>query len=954
MEAIAHFEVSLSHWRAAQDHVEAARTLMTIGMFYAQSGDRQRAMEYTTQGLSVAEASHDRRMEAWALENLATVWNNFADMRKAIEYADQALPMMREVGDRSGEADALNNLGRAYALTGEPRKGIDYFEGAMRVYREIQIRESMAAVAGNLGVIHNRLGENQLALEYHQQSLALNRETGNQGGEAITLSNIGSCYQDLGEFQKALDSYSAALDINRRLDRRHNMGSNFHNIASAYDSLGDRQHALQFYQQALEIFRVSDDQWSIGNTTNNIGTVYGELRDYPSAIKFFNEALTFRRAVGNRGGEAVTLNNIGKTYLLLGNRDEALDHFERALAIHREAGQKLSLTATLRNLGTFYQESGTYERASSYLEEALETSRTIRDRQGEASTLAVLASLERDRGDSKKAYEMAEAALAAFESVRASVFSPTLRASFFTSAREAQEIDIDALIRLHNEGAALLASEKSRARSLLEMLGESGVEIRRDADAAVVGREHELQQLIAAKADRQVRLLAGEHTEGDASSVAAELDALTTELEQVQSRIRDTSPAYAALTQPSPLDLREIQTKVLDQGTVLLEYALGSRKSVLWVVTPSSTNLFELPAKAEIESAAKRVYDLLTARNRKLEKESSASRAARVRQADEAFGAAAAKASAMLLGPAAAHIAHKRLLIVAEGVLQYLPFSALPEPGSIGSPVPLIANHEIVSAPSASVLAILREETAGRSPAEKGVAILADPVFNANDARIGRQQKTPEVISAPDAHRSAADVGVQEFVRLRFSRTEAEEIARLAPAGSTLKALDFDASRDTVLNPEFGQYRILHFATHSLLNNEHPELSGVVLSLVDRAGRPQNGFLRLYDIYNLRLVSDLVVLSACQTALGEDVTGEGLIGLTRGFLYAGAPRVVATLWEIDDRTTAELMRRFYEAMLKRGERPASALRAAQIAMWKAKGWDAPYYWAAFTLQGEWR
>jgi CHAT domain-containing protein len=196
-------------------------------------------------------------------------------------------------------------------------------------------------------------------------------------------------------------------------------------------------------------------------------------------------------------------------------------------------------------------------------------------------------------------------------------------------------------------------------------------------------------------------------------------------------------------------------------------------------------------------------------------------------------------------------------------------------------------------------------------------------------------------------------LGTQDFVRLRFSRNEAEEIARLAPS-ATLKALDFDASRKTAMSPDLAQYRIVHFATHSLLNNEHPELSGVVLSLVDRDGRQQNGFLRLYDIYNLRLGSDLVVLSACQTALGEEIKGEGLIGLTRGFLYAGAPRVVATLWEIDDRTTAEAMKKFYEFMLARGERPAAALRDAQVAMWKTRGWDAPYYWAAFTLQGEWR
>jgi CHAT domain-containing protein len=189
---------------------------------------------------------------------------------------------------------------------------------------------------------------------------------------------------------------------------------------------------------------------------------------------------------------------------------------------------------------------------------------------------------------------------------------------------------------------------------------------------------------------------------------------------------------------------------------------------------------------------------------------------------------------------------------------------------------------------------------------------------------------------------------------LRFSRTEAEQIARLASSGGVLKALDFDASRETALRSELGQYRIVHFATHSVLNNEHPELSGVVLSLVDRYGRPRDGFLRLYDIYNLDLRADLVVLSACQTALGEEIRGEGLIGLTRGFLYAGAPRVVATLWKIDDRTTAEVMQRFYEQMLGRGRRPPDALRAAQIELWKMRGWDAPYYWAAFTLEGEWR
>jgi CHAT domain-containing protein len=190
--------------------------------------------------------------------------------------------------------------------------------------------------------------------------------------------------------------------------------------------------------------------------------------------------------------------------------------------------------------------------------------------------------------------------------------------------------------------------------------------------------------------------------------------------------------------------------------------------------------------------------------------------------------------------------------------------------------------------------------------------------------------------------------------RLLFSGEEAKAILSLAPAGDALKALDFAASRATAMSDELGKYRIVHFSTHGLLNNLHPELSGIVLSLVDEHGRPQDGFLRLHDIYNLKLPADLVVLSACQTALGKEISGEGLVGLTRGFIHAGAARVVASLWKVDDRASAELMKNFYREMLKEKQRPAAALRAAQVAMWRQKRWQSPYYWAAFTLQGEWR
>jgi CHAT domain-containing protein len=309
----------------------------------------------------------------------------------------------------------------------------------------------------------------------------------------------------------------------------------------------------------------------------------------------------------------------------------------------------------------------------------------------------------------------------------------------------------------------------------------------------------------------------------------------------------------------------------------------------------------------------------------------------------------------------------KRLLIVGDGALQYLPFGALPAPeteeqrdgetrgqGKSAIRNPLIVEHEIVHLPSASALAVLRRELAERKPAARTVAVLADPVFSADDARVKSGAKTQAgEESSSDLTRSMNDVR-GELGRLLLTRDEAEAILSVTPQTDGFGALDFRANRATAISEELSRYRIVHFATHGLLNSEHPELSGVVLSLVDEQGRTQDGFLRLHEIFNLRLPAELVVLSACQTGLGKEIKGEGLVGLTRGFMYAGAARVVASLWQVNDAATAELMKRFYRRMLKDGMRPAAALRAAQIEMWKKPQWQSPFYWGGFALQGEWK
>jgi CHAT domain-containing protein len=591
----------------------------------------------------------------------------------------------------------------------------------------------------------------------------------------------------------------------------------------------------------------------------------------------------------------------------------------------------------------------------------------VGDHNGEAVTLLRIAQVEQKRGNLTQARQTVEQAIGLIESMRTNTDSQEFRASYFASRQEFFESYIDVLMQMHKQNqdaafdaVALEVSERARARSLLELLKESRAYIRLGVDSLLLARERSLQQRLNARAAAQVGLLNRKHTPEQADAAAKEIAAITTEYEEVQAQIRTRSPRYAALTQPQPLGLTEIQQQALDEDTLLLEYALGEKRSYLWLVSHRSIDSYELPPRAEIEAAARRVYEPLTARPK------------RGTPPDPQLIAQARTLSRMLLGPVAPRLGAKRLVVVAPGALSYLPFAALPSPEDEKRPAgdyePLVAEHEVVSVPSASVLSIIRRETAGRQRAAKLVAVLADPVFESSDPRLssaknGSSSGEPPAAPPADAEHSELARAIRTmnfsdaragFTRLPFSRQEAESIIALTPKATGLKATDFNASRALALSRQLSQYRILHFATHGLLNSERPELSGLVFSLIDREGKPQDGFLRLHEIYNLQLNADLIVLSACETGLGKEIKGEGLIGLTRGFMYAGAPRVVASLWNVDDLATAELMKLFYQRMLKDGLPAGAALRAAQLELSRQKRWASPYFWAGFVLHGEWK
>jgi len=875
--------------------------------------------------------------------------------RKAIEQYGEALRLMREAGDRRGEAMTLTNMGTIYNLLGEPQKAIEHLDQALTVWHAVGDRHLEAITLLIKGGVYNALGEPQKALDSYSAALPVMRAVGDQNGEALTFTQIGSVYRVFGEPQWALDHFAQALPLFRALGDRRNEATVLNNMGTVYALLGELQKALHYFDQVLPLARARKDHRLETVALSNIGNIYNLLGEPKKALEYLDPALAVARANDERKAEAGVLTHMGTAYSALEDkRKDAVEYFERALQLRVAMSDRQGEAITLNHFGRAFDLWKEPRKALENYDKALAIWRAVGDRNGEVAALYGIARAQSETGDLLQAKATSEAALAIINTLRTKVASRYLRASYFASVQDIYKLHIDLLMQLHRrqpaagfDVAALKTYEQARARSLIDMLAEASADIRQGVDPGLLARERSLQQSLNAEAELQMRLFGGQHKEESASAVRRKIEELLTQLLAIEAELKAKSPRYAALTQPAPLGLSEIQNSVTGDATLLLEYSLGEERSYLWAVTATSFASYELPPRTEIEAAVRRCYELLTARNQYVKFETADEKRERVGQADAEYPNAATALSQMLLGPVAAQLGGKRLLVVPDGALEYLPFAALTIPNTRGPFVPLIVEHEVTSIPSASTLAVLRRELQERPPAEKVVAVFADPVFDKTDERVSGGMSR----NAGGHHGAPAESPALQ--RLPYTRQEAEAILALAPATGRKAALGFEANRVAVMSEDLSKYRIIHFATHSFLDSTHPELSAIALSMLDRQGRSQEGFLRSHEVFNLRLGAELVVLSGCRTGLGKEVKGEGLYGMTRGFMYAGSKRVLVSLWDVQDLATARLMTDFYRGLLgPKRSNTAAALRAAQIAIWREGRWQAPYYWAGFVLQGE--
>ena len=962
-KAITKYKEALTYYDKTNNSQHKADILKRLGDVQFVLSSYEAAVGSYNQALQITKVLGDSRLEIDLLNRISKAYLEMADIGSATPQCRRAQELSLGIQYHRGTAESFNCLGLISSISGDVLKAQDHYNQALDIWRQVNYDDGLAYTLLSLGYLHGNIGNTQLSLDYYQRALLLCRSINDRQKEAFTLTAIGGAYILSGEKQRALNFHNEALKLFRAMGNLRGEAATLNGIGYVYEVLGERTNALRHYLMALQRYQAISNRNSGATTLGYIGRIYFAQGDKQKAYQFYNQKLTSSRVLHDRRMEAYTLKDIGD---VLGSANpNALQYYHQALVLSKSVMDRRGQAHILKSIGDVFEELGQRAQAMAHYQQALSLMQAVTDRRGEVLTLYSLARTQRNMGQLAEARSHIEKSLGLIESLRTKVVSPSWRISYVTTVYQHYEFYIDLLMRMHRQNPgygynhlALEVNEHARAKTLLENLSAARLDIRRGVDPELMKQENQLKQRLNQRTEQQIRLLSGRGTSPQAVALQNEIEILLTQIEEVKSAIREKSPAYAALTQPRQLRLAELQ-KELGPDSLLIEYSLGSERSYGWAVTDTSVTSFELPERSRIEAVARQLYEGL-----------ASSKEEAVRRLS-AYSEAATKLSSMLLDPIGPLLGRKRLVIVADGVLQYIPFSALPEPGQTKrNPVskePLVLNHEILNLPSLSTLAVLRDEVGHRAKAPKTLAVFADPVFERDDprvwlARAGSKAARSEVERSGDMQDQQLEKETEafggdeqqvKFQRLPFTLQEAQAIFKVVPAAETKRAIGFDANLSVVLDPELRQYRIIHFATHGLFNNSHPELSGIVLSLVDRAGRQRDGFLRLNEIYNLDLPAELVVLSACRTGLGKEARGEGLIGLTRGFMYSGVPRVVASLWRIDDRAAAELMTFFYEAMFTQHLPPAAALRAAQIKMWQTSNRQFPHYWAAFVLHGEW-
>jgi CHAT domain-containing protein len=891
-------------------------------------------VELTT--LRPAVAEDYRRIEDLLAAN--KTYNEAQTLRRSgdLKSASVALAKYRSTldtwkhyGMARWEASSLTYIAELYDDLNANDDELRYELAALPVWATILDLPGEAETLHNIGVYFFQRGDCQKAIQYFAKAAPLWIEAGDTAFEAATVSVMGQAYATLGDFGEAKRLYEKALELSRSVGDGEWEAWTLHNLGILHESLNDLEAALAYYLRAYKLNQSLDPEMAI-HDLHHIGGAYVGLKKYDYALRYLNLALTASRKDGSPLDVAMTLSHLGRVLQSQHREVEAIERYREALEIRRKAHYIVGEAESLQQIASLLGKGRTSSQAVTLLEESVRLRRQVNDKRGEAFALGALAAAELNR-DPKKSLIDIQSAVELADKLQVRTLSQDLREPAFASTESLYEIYLNILINGREWQQAFDVFERSRARSLLAMLAERDLIFPSDVPAEI----QETRRLNAAAYDRVQSDIAKLSPTKDSEKVEllhSRMLELGAEREQIADEIKKTSPRFAALQYPQPLDLTATR-KILDSGTVLLSYSVVENHTVLFVVLPAGTHpgFSVFTIKATKEDLQRQVRNLRAL----IEQKRGVT--------DSDFSTKARSLYDLLLKPAESLLAgSERLLIVADGPLRVLPFAALlREQGQYVAEWKPV--HSVVSATVYAELKKTRRQFAEEQAIE--MAAFGDPVYPPTGPEHADSAANPDVQFAEERGFT--------FTRLPFSREEVEDIGNLF-AGHSQTYLGKEATEEQA--KALGtNVRYVHFATHGYLDERFPLNSAVVLTIPSRVGEGQeNGLLQAWEIFEqVRLDADLVTLSACNTGLGQELNGEGLIGLTRAFQYAGARSVLASLWSVNDLWTMELMKEFY-GQLKAGASKDRALQAAQVRLIHSAAASSPYYWAAFSLNGDWQ
>ena len=937
-EALSLVQTALANSIRSDDFKNRSWLFKLRGNASFRLGNYDQALAAYQQSLEAAQKSGERTFEADAENGMALVYQFTGDFQKAIVAFNRTAELYRRLGDKDGHGIVLANLGDTYQLMGEYERATSFYEQALPLLREIGDRRNEAATLDAMAAAHAYQGWYAKSDSLNRIALQIYRETGDRGGESNVLGNIGENHLERGNYWEGLKYLTHALAISTALKEKYKQQIQLGAIGNAYYWLGDYNRAAEALQRSQQLAHEIGDVASEAIRIGDLGSVQRELGQNESAMKSFQQALALCDTLGDKRGQAVYSADIGVMHTLAENYDQALLYLNRGLELHQEIENKLGEGEANNYLGSLYLQTGDYPRAKQAHETALTIGKSLRAAKIIWEARYGLAQLAEREGKFAEAKALYQSAITSVEATRARLPLAEHKAYFLAGRDQIYKSLIHLLGQRHQQqpqagfaAEAFLYAEKAKARALLDLLAEAKIDLDQSLTPEQKERQNAAWQRIA---DLQTKLSQSMLTEEERKALEEELAQTEKTLQDLAAEIRQQNPAYAHLN-PQPLSLAEAQKKILEQNELVLAYSLGEEKSYLWAITAGWHFFYPLPPEREIERTVNAYAHLIND----------------PKKISAAHFAASRELYNLILLPADSLLQRtKKLVIIADGILHNVPFEALVTPAKERQPKYLIQHAEITYAPSATVLALLNandKNSPARAP--KTLLAFADPFFGASES----QQLAPTKRGIDDSLTLRGvfeHLGVK-FPRLKSAGAEIDSIARFfAPSRRTIYRRK-EAKEEQVKRENLRRYTILHFATHGVLDAQHPERSCVVLALDDEPA--EDGFLQMHEIYKLNLNAELVVLSACQTSRGQLVRGEGLISLGRAFLYAGAKSVLGTLWSVaDDPSSVKLMGKFYD-YLQHGKTRGEALRQAKLDLINGKtaAHRHPFYWAGFVLMG---